>query len=135
MVALHAHQEDTAYLCLHFTKNHEELKSNTPYPEDPIRRIDDYLKILEDIKRGSYSKKPPIRRIDLNQYGVSMKLSKTRSLDYLNSSGFNLSFDPEDQFEEEETETMGEPTIEEYMTRTREGYSLRIATPKIDEKA
>ncbi|GJX55930.1 gag-pol polyprotein [Tanacetum coccineum] len=27
-------KEDTAYLCLHFTRNHEELKSNTPYPED-----------------------------------------------------------------------------------------------------
>ncbi|GJZ32875.1 hypothetical protein Tco_0578311 [Tanacetum coccineum] len=33
-----------------------------PYPEDSIRRIEDYLKILEDIERGPYSKKPPIRR-------------------------------------------------------------------------
>ncbi|GJT09320.1 hypothetical protein Tco_0856362 [Tanacetum coccineum] len=55
-------KEDTAYLCLHFTKNYEELKSNTPYPEDSIRCIEDYLKILEDIERGPYSKKPPIRR-------------------------------------------------------------------------
>ncbi|GJU80277.1 hypothetical protein Tco_1282642 [Tanacetum coccineum] len=31
----------------------------------------EYLKILEDIERGPYSKKPPIRRIGLNQYGVS----------------------------------------------------------------
>ncbi|GJS41519.1 hypothetical protein Tco_0566562 [Tanacetum coccineum] len=62
-------KEDTSYLCLHFTRNHEELKSDTPYPEDSICRIEDYLKILKDIKRGPYSKKPPIRRIDLNQYG------------------------------------------------------------------
>ncbi|GJS96095.1 hypothetical protein Tco_0803063 [Tanacetum coccineum] len=27
-------KEDTAYLCLHFTRNHEESKSNTAYPED-----------------------------------------------------------------------------------------------------
>ncbi|GJS65130.1 hypothetical protein Tco_0679694 [Tanacetum coccineum] len=61
-------EEDTAYLYLHFTRNHEELKSNTPYPEDYIRRIEDYLKILEDIEHGPYSKKPPIRR----RYGVSV---------------------------------------------------------------
>ncbi|GKA81895.1 hypothetical protein Tco_0788643 [Tanacetum coccineum] len=59
-------KEDTAYLCLHFTRNHKELKNYTPYPEDSIRRIEDYLKILEDIKRGPYSKKPLIRCIDLN---------------------------------------------------------------------
>ncbi|GJZ25069.1 hypothetical protein Tco_0562528, partial [Tanacetum coccineum] len=64
-------KEDTAYLCLHFTRNHKELKSNTLYPGDSIRRIKDYLKIQEYIKRGPYSKKPSIRRIDLNQYGVS----------------------------------------------------------------
>ncbi|GJV32551.1 retrovirus-related pol polyprotein from transposon TNT 1-94 [Tanacetum coccineum] len=62
--------EDTAYLCLDFTRNQEELKSNTPYPEDSIRCIEDYLKILEDIESGPYSKKPSIRRIDLNQYVV-----------------------------------------------------------------
>ncbi|GJS27091.1 hypothetical protein Tco_0487711 [Tanacetum coccineum] len=62
-----------AYLCLHFTRNHEELKINTPYPEDSMRRIEDYLKILEDIEPGPYSKKLPIRRIDLNEYGVSKK--------------------------------------------------------------
>ncbi|GKC58769.1 retrovirus-related pol polyprotein from transposon TNT 1-94 [Tanacetum coccineum] len=51
-------KEDMTYLCLHFTRNHKELKSNAPYPEDSIRRIVDYLKILEDIERGPYSKKP-----------------------------------------------------------------------------
>ncbi|GKA84463.1 hypothetical protein Tco_0806058 [Tanacetum coccineum] len=40
-----------------------------------------------------------------------------------------------DQCEEEVTEAMGEPTMEEYMTKTREDYGSRIARPKIDEKA
>ncbi|GJT97338.1 hypothetical protein Tco_1092856 [Tanacetum coccineum] len=71
-------KEDTTYLCMHFIRNHEELKSNTPYPEDSICRIEDYLKILEDIER--------------------------------------------DQSEGEVTETMTEPTMEEYMTKTRDGY-------------
>ncbi|GKB78413.1 retrovirus-related pol polyprotein from transposon TNT 1-94 [Tanacetum coccineum] len=51
----------------------------------------------------------------------SRKLFKTRSLANLSSLEFNL-INPKDQFEEEETKTMGEPTIEEYMTKTREGY-------------
>ncbi|GJS87200.1 retrovirus-related pol polyprotein from transposon TNT 1-94 [Tanacetum coccineum] len=52
----------------------------------------------------------------------SRKLSKTRSLDYLSSPEFNLFFDPGDQFKEEETEAMGEQTMEEYMTKTRDDY-------------
>ncbi|GJU95517.1 hypothetical protein Tco_1320273 [Tanacetum coccineum] len=32
-------KEDTAYLCLHFTKDHEGNKINTPYPENPIFHI------------------------------------------------------------------------------------------------
>ncbi|GJX46643.1 hypothetical protein Tco_0271833 [Tanacetum coccineum] len=38
---------------------HEGFKSNTPYPGTSIRRIQDllYTKLLEDIKRGPYSKK------------------------------------------------------------------------------
>ncbi|GJU49070.1 hypothetical protein Tco_1218625 [Tanacetum coccineum] len=95
-------KEDTAYLCLHFTRYHKELKSNTLYPEDPIHRIEDHLKILEDIERGPYYKKPLIRRIDLNLY---------------------------------ETDTIGEPTMEEYMTKIRDGYGSGIARPEIDEKA
>ncbi|GJS89435.1 hypothetical protein Tco_0772071 [Tanacetum coccineum] len=67
-------------------------------------------------------------------FRLSRKLSKTQSLDYLSSSEFNLISHPEDQFEEEETETMGEPTMEEYMTRTREGYGSGIARPKIEDK-
>ncbi|GJX19773.1 hypothetical protein Tco_0222450 [Tanacetum coccineum] len=52
----------------------------------------------------------------------SRKLSKTRSLDYLSSPEFNFIFNLEDQFEKEETDTMGEPTMEEYITKTRDGY-------------
>ncbi|GJT81655.1 retrovirus-related pol polyprotein from transposon TNT 1-94 [Tanacetum coccineum] len=33
------HQEDTAYPCLHFTRNHDELKTYTSYPRASIRRI------------------------------------------------------------------------------------------------
>ncbi|GKB73214.1 hypothetical protein Tco_0934626, partial [Tanacetum coccineum] len=41
------------------------MKINTPYPEDQyaVFKIWNQYNILEDIKRGSYSKKPPIRRI------------------------------------------------------------------------
>ncbi|GJU68014.1 hypothetical protein Tco_1254273 [Tanacetum coccineum] len=58
-------QEDTAYPCLHFTDNHEGLKSYTPYLGTSIRRIQGllYMKILEDINCGPYSNKSPIRRI------------------------------------------------------------------------
>ncbi|GJY16347.1 hypothetical protein Tco_0386769 [Tanacetum coccineum] len=52
-----------------------------------------------------------------------------RSLVYLSLPEFNLFSDPKDQFEEEETESMGEPTMEEYMTKTREDYGSGIARP------
>ncbi|GJT61925.1 hypothetical protein Tco_1005458, partial [Tanacetum coccineum] len=68
-------------------------------------------------------------------FRLSRKLSRTRSLDYLSSLEFNLFFDPEDQFKEEQTETMGAPTIEEYMTTTRDDYGSGIARPKFDDKA
>nr|GEW10945.1 hypothetical protein [Tanacetum cinerariifolium] len=41
------------------------------YELKDLEDIEDYLKILKDIKHGPYYKKPPICRIDLNQYGVS----------------------------------------------------------------
>ncbi|GJR91900.1 hypothetical protein Tco_0215911 [Tanacetum coccineum] len=34
-----SNKEDTTYLCLHFTRNHEEIKIYTPYPGSFIRRI------------------------------------------------------------------------------------------------
>nr|GEU63463.1 hypothetical protein [Tanacetum cinerariifolium] len=32
-------KEDTAYRCLHFTKDHKRMMINTSYPDNPIRRI------------------------------------------------------------------------------------------------
>ncbi|GJU74886.1 hypothetical protein Tco_1266291 [Tanacetum coccineum] len=44
------------------TKDHQRNEVNTPYPEDSIRRIQEKeYNILEDIKRGPYFKKSPIR--------------------------------------------------------------------------
>ncbi|GJW90846.1 hypothetical protein Tco_0168399 [Tanacetum coccineum] len=34
-------KEDTVYQCLHFAKDDEGTRSNTPYPENSIRRIQD----------------------------------------------------------------------------------------------
>ncbi|GJR40246.1 hypothetical protein Tco_1215930 [Tanacetum coccineum] len=59
------------------------------------------------------------------EFHSSRKLSKTRSLDYLNSLEFNLISDLEDQFEEEETEAMAE-TMEEYMFKTRYDYGSEL---------
>ncbi|GJX87851.1 retrovirus-related pol polyprotein from transposon TNT 1-94 [Tanacetum coccineum] len=61
----------------------------------------------------------------------NLKLFKTSSLDYLSSQEFNLFSEYEDQSKGEVTETMTETTMEEYMTRTREGYGTGIARPKI----
>nr|GEW32546.1 hypothetical protein [Tanacetum cinerariifolium] len=63
------------------------------------------------------------------------KLFKTTSLDYLSLPEFDLFSDLEDQCEEEVAGAIGEPTMEEYMTKTREDYGSGIARPKIDEKA
>ncbi|GJU34446.1 retrovirus-related pol polyprotein from transposon TNT 1-94 [Tanacetum coccineum] len=59
------------------------------------------------------------------EFRSSRKLSKTRSLDYLNSPEFNLISDIEYQFEEEETEAMAE-TMEEYMCKTRGDYGSKL---------
>ncbi|GJU38015.1 hypothetical protein Tco_1186369 [Tanacetum coccineum] len=70
-----------------------------------------------------------------HKFRSSRKLIKTRSLNHLDSLESNLFSDYVDQFEEEETEAMEEPTMEEYMTKTREDYGSRIVRPKIDDKA
>ncbi|GJY26773.1 hypothetical protein Tco_0401499 [Tanacetum coccineum] len=57
-------KEDTSYLCLDFTSNHEDMKTNTPYLEDPIRCIEDKMWLIvtelpylgEPIKNSSYPK-------------------------------------------------------------------------------
>ncbi|GJX76506.1 reverse transcriptase domain-containing protein [Tanacetum coccineum] len=64
-----------------------------------------------------------------------MKLFKTPSLDYSSLLEFDLFSNPENQSEEEVAEAMREPTMEEYMMKTREYYGSRIARPKIDDKA
>nr|GFB02882.1 retrovirus-related Pol polyprotein from transposon TNT 1-94 [Tanacetum cinerariifolium] len=52
------HQEDTAYSYLHFTGNHEEIKTSTPYPRDTIRCIQDiegnmsYLSDFQELNGG-----------------------------------------------------------------------------------
>ncbi|GJU80363.1 hypothetical protein Tco_1282728 [Tanacetum coccineum] len=48
---------------------------------------------------------------------------------------FDQFSDVKDHFEEEVTETVGEPAMEEYMPKTREDYGSRIARPKFGEKA
>ncbi|GKB33693.1 hypothetical protein Tco_0873094, partial [Tanacetum coccineum] len=48
---------------------------------------------------------------------------------------FNLFFDPGDQCEEEATEAMTKPTMEEYVTKTRKDYESGIARLKINDKA
>ncbi|GJW32906.1 hypothetical protein Tco_0052938 [Tanacetum coccineum] len=63
------------------------------------------------------------------------KLFKTTSLDYSSLLEFYLFSDPENQSEEEVTKSMGEPTMEEYMMKTRDDYGSSIARPKIGEKA
>ncbi|GJW62667.1 hypothetical protein Tco_0112002 [Tanacetum coccineum] len=53
---------------------------------------------------------------------TSWKLVRTWSLNYLSSPELNLFSDQEDLNEEEIAEKMGEPTMEEYMTKTRDDY-------------
>nr|GEU30334.1 hypothetical protein [Tanacetum cinerariifolium] len=63
------------------------------------------------------------------------KLFKTTSFDHSSSPEFKLFSDHEEQVEEEITETMTEPTMEEYMTKTREDYGSGIARLKFDKGA
>ncbi|GJU87376.1 reverse transcriptase domain-containing protein [Tanacetum coccineum] len=61
-------KEDTAYLCLHFAEDHEGTRSNTPYPENSIRRIQDIegeysgryqtWSLLQEIPNTSYPTSP-----------------------------------------------------------------------------
>ncbi|GKE13182.1 hypothetical protein Tco_1416733, partial [Tanacetum coccineum] len=76
-------KEDTAYLCLHFTKDHEGNKINTPYPENPIRRIQAMeikysgryrtWSLLQEIPNTPY-RRLSIRRIDLFPDLINRKL-------------------------------------------------------------
>ncbi|GKA83177.1 ribonuclease H-like domain-containing protein [Tanacetum coccineum] len=69
-------KEDTAYPCLHSPKITEDeaqyaVSRETQYA---VFNIWNEYNILEDIKRGPYSKKSPIRRIQLLGYAVSNRL-------------------------------------------------------------
>ncbi|GJW59256.1 hypothetical protein Tco_0105987 [Tanacetum coccineum] len=120
-----SNKEDTAYLCLHFT-NHEGLKSNTPYPEDSIRRIEDYLKILEDIERGPYSKKPPIRCGILRRLEVFVASP-------IGCGGSDVVLTL--KIQEVVTETMTKLTLREYMEEVQENYGSNTTTSRVDKNA
>ncbi|GJV85951.1 hypothetical protein Tco_1525849, partial [Tanacetum coccineum] len=74
-------KEDTAYLCLHFTKDHEGNKINTPHQENPIRRIQAMeikysgryrtWSLLQEIPNTSY-RSLSIRRLR-KKYRLSLK--------------------------------------------------------------
>ncbi|GKD61606.1 hypothetical protein Tco_1299115 [Tanacetum coccineum] len=69
-------KEDTAYPCLHSPKTTEDkaqyaVSRETQYA---VFKIWNEYNILEDIKRGPYSKKSPIRRIQLRRYAISNRL-------------------------------------------------------------
>ncbi|GJS15396.1 putative ribonuclease H-like domain-containing protein [Tanacetum coccineum] len=60
------------------------------------------------------------------------KLTKTTSLDSSSFLEFEFAAEIVNQFEEEVT--MTEPTMEEYMTTTRDGYGPGVVRPKIDDE-
>ncbi|GJR05969.1 putative nuclease HARBI1 [Tanacetum coccineum] len=112
------HQEDTAYPCLHFTRYHEGFKSNTPYLGTSIRCIQDllYTKLLEDIKRGPYSKKPHYVLVEieddvnsLNKEGGSSATSEHVNLD----AGYDSSFEDGSSKEPNVARENQGPTMEE----------------------
>ncbi|GJV54658.1 pyruvate dehydrogenase (acetyl-transferring) kinase, mitochondrial [Tanacetum coccineum] len=67
------------------------------------------------------------------EFRSSKKLTKTTSLDSLSFLKLNFIVESENQFEEKVTVTMTEPTMEEYMTTTRDGYGSGGVRPKIDD--
>nr|GEW30672.1 hypothetical protein [Tanacetum cinerariifolium] len=68
-------------------------------------------------------------------FHLTRKLFRTTSLDCSSSPKFDLFANPENQSEEEVTKAIGEPSMEEYMMKTRDDYGSGIAKPKIDEQA
>ncbi|GJW60907.1 hypothetical protein Tco_0110242 [Tanacetum coccineum] len=110
-------KEDTAYLCLHFTKYHEGNKISTPYC------------MTRSLTKELFTPfKEPER-----EFQSSRKLFKTLSLYESRSSDFDLFSDQEEYSEEEVTETMTE-TMEQYMSKTRADYGAGVARPKIEDK-
>ncbi|GJW62764.1 hypothetical protein Tco_0112099 [Tanacetum coccineum] len=120
-----------SYIWRSFLSVKDIVRKGYYYSEDQyaIFKIWNQYNILEDIKRGPYSKKSPIRRI---QYLDMPRHFKTLSLDKLRSPDFNLLSDQE-YSEEEEAEAMVE-TMEQYMSKTRTDYGSGVARPKINNK-
>ncbi|GJX10306.1 zf-CCHC domain-containing protein [Tanacetum coccineum] len=138
-------KEDTAFLCLHFVEDHEGTRSNTPYPENSIRRIQDIegeysgryqtWSLLQEIPNTPYPTSPDTAyRLDPEQeFQSSRKHFKTLSLDESRLPDFDLFSDQEEYSKEEVTETMAE-TMEQYMRKTRVDYGSGVARPKIEDK-
>ncbi|GJY85866.1 homeodomain-like protein [Tanacetum coccineum] len=124
-------KEDTAYLCLHFTKDHEGNKTNTAYPKEAIRRIQDIKcedsrryqtwSLLQEIPNMPY-RRTLIRLID------TLLTTKLPSVGYTARESVVLEYS-----EEEVAETMAE-TMEQYMSKTRVDYGSGVARPKIEDK-
>ncbi|GKD70717.1 hypothetical protein Tco_1324807, partial [Tanacetum coccineum] len=66
------------------------------------------------------------------EFRSSRRHLKTLSLDELRSLDINL-LSKQEYSEEEVTETMAE-TMEQYMSKTRADYGLRVVRPKIEDK-
>ncbi|GJV63935.1 hypothetical protein Tco_1474763 [Tanacetum coccineum] len=68
-------KEDTAYSCLYSPKTTKETRSIRISKEDQYAVLEIWNeKILEEIKRGPYSKEPPIRCIQAIGYTISNQL-------------------------------------------------------------
>ncbi|GJS18691.1 hypothetical protein Tco_0413163 [Tanacetum coccineum] len=91
----------------------------------------DFLSMVRSLTKDLLTPFEELKRV----LRAARKLFKTKSLDYSSSPEFDLFFDLKDQIEEEVMKTMREPTMEEYITKTREDYGSGIVRPKIDEKA
>ncbi|GJT63168.1 ribonuclease H-like domain-containing protein [Tanacetum coccineum] len=133
------YKEYTAYLCLHFTRNLEDIKS-------PIRRIQETsIRHIQDIvyddseryqtwsllqetldtpwcmTRSSTKELLSPFKDPEREFRSSRKLFKTLSLDESRSPVFDQFSDLEENFEEEVAKTMAE-TMEQYMSKTRDDY-------------
>ncbi|GJW94006.1 hypothetical protein Tco_0173678 [Tanacetum coccineum] len=93
--------------------------------------------VLEQIQQGtSYEVSGRTEGVEELKGKVKIKGEKKEAILTLRQKPeFGLLSDPENQSEEEVAEVMREPTMEEYMMKTREDYGSGIARPKIDDKA
>ncbi|GJV45979.1 reverse transcriptase domain-containing protein [Tanacetum coccineum] len=82
-------KEDTAYLCLHFAEVHEGTRSNTSYPENSIRRIQDIEVRYKEFGELIQPFKDPERVSQLDR-----KLLKTTGLDPLADLAASVSVMP-----------------------------------------